>query len=236
METTTVKTELLCPFCGRHDLLERERALEPDTAVICAYCAEITMTSEEGLRKPTDEEVANLMRDPEFVEVLGLARSVTEAVSALRSSEEDEDGPPIETLALVLSSEGVQLANGEQAPPELAELAAFALKKFRVENMSRMIRKHVTAEVANHVLSAYGDEDASMPNITTAALISLIRLCVGSDEEMLMSLMDVHDFHGYVLGVTVLAEHAPEGIEMLKMLAGFISPDDGSILTTVVSK
>lgn len=225
-QVTTTTQELLCPYCGRHDLLERKRVLEPDTAVICAYCAEITMTSQEGpLRKPTEEEVANLMNDPEFVDVFGLAKQVTEMMSTIPK---EEGGEGLETLALVLSNEGVQLINGQPAPPELAELAGFALKKFRIESTGRLIREHVTAEIANHVLSAYGDEDASMPNVTTAALISLIRLCITCDEEMLVSLMDVHAFHGYVFAVTLLAEHPPEGIDLLKMLAGFIDPKTGA--------
>lgn len=111
------------------------------------------------------------------------------------------------------SATGEVRVGGERVPDELAEDLAGLFRGFRVSAAASEIRRYVTPEIAHHILSAYGDERASMPSLSVAGLISLIRTCSISDDGMLDELNRVEDFHGYVLAVMILAEGVPGSSE-----------------------
>ena len=56
-------------------------------------------------------------------------------------------------------------------------------------------------------------------------MINLMRVAHISDEHMLMHLNEVEHFHGYVIAIIFLAERGPEGMRMLRKIAGLPVPD-----------
>lgn len=130
-------------------------------------------------------------------------------------------------LELELTDGGLRVVGGDDMPPEVMEELHDMLHHATVQGISRQIRRYVTPEVANHVLSAYGDEQASMPSLAVSALITLIRTCHISDEGMLEVLNEASPvFHGYVLATTLLGESGDgSGLPVLRKLAG-LDPDD----------
>jgi hypothetical protein len=96
--------------------------------------------------------------------------------------------------------------------------------------MADEVKEYVTAEVANNVLAVYGNERATFPSQSVLALISLIRTCCISDDEMLDELNRVPAFHGYVLAIAVLMEGEKieeSGRQILEIRAGLRSADTG---------
>ena len=131
-------------------------------------------------------------------------------------------------LELELTADGLRVVGGDgDMPPEVMEELHDLLHRATVQGISRQIRRYVTPEIANHVLSAYGDEEASMPSLAVSALITLIRTCHISDEQMMEVLNEASPvFHGYVLATTLLGEGEDRsGMPVLRKLAG-LDPDD----------
>lgn len=200
-------TDLRCPHCD--GLTDDATATDGDDSVrpkvgdptICAYCTGIGIYTEHSIRRATADEMTEFRTHPEFRQAVALTKllhMLTRDPAAATVIDLDPD-----TL-----------------PESLQEMLAGAIDKMMLEKQTREIRHFVTPEVANHVLSSYGNEDASMPSVATGALISLIRLCHESDDQMMSNLNDVEDFHGYVLAVALLAEGPDGGMEILEKIAG----------------
>lgn len=222
-----------CPHCGRlTDDATSVNPNQPDArpgvgdSTICSQCTGVGVYTEDSIRKATDEELSEFATHPVF----------RRAMMAATFASVLQTGPSQEIDIEVEGHEGAEEPHTHHAtmipvslnpddpalaglPGPLQEIIASALKSIRLTTITDEITRFVTQEVANHVLSSYGNEEASMPSLTTGALISLIRLCHESDDAMMMNLNDVEDFHGYVLAVVMLAEK-PGGIEMLEKLAG----------------
>lgn len=230
-------TGVLCPHCQQSsdgqipvNLPDDDAALTDGSVSICGHCLLPGIFDAGALRQPTDAEVEQLMGSPEFEAAMGAALLVGVLRDALHREDDDDDEPGPHVHALRVSYDpmtGEVDGLPEGLPPDVVEELARTLARDRTDRMAKMIRRHVTQEVANHVLSSYGNEDASMPSVTVAALISLIRLCNQADDAMLRELGEVHEFRGYILAVTMLAEpnerkaaEGGAGIKILEQLAG----------------
>src|SRR4051794_29463138 len=218
-----------CPHCRHvltdpHDVETSEPEAEPmpGAATVCPFCGEAAVFDDNvRLRKVTEAELQDLEQDPRFQILSLVSRRLAKARGTLTADPEglddtDPEHGPFE-IPLRITAAG-DLETGH-IPPRLREAIQPLLQDIRTRMVGEDIRDNVTPEIANYVLSAYGNEQASMPSIAVGALISLIRLCKESDDYLLARLDDVEGIHGYVLAVAVLAENPPEGIEALELLA-----------------
>jgi len=220
-----------CPYC-RHLLRDAQRVDEGDPAeapapgavAICPYCTKTAMFDENvKLRKVTDAELAELQRSRSYLLLRTLVRRNAQERGSY-TPPPDGEGEDLDMLEIPVAFTADGAIDLEQMPTELQEILRPILRQIRITLVGEDIKHNVTAEVANHVLSAYGNEQASMPSVTVGALISLIRLCNESDDYLLDKLNNTEGIHGYVLAVTLLAEFGPEGLEILETVAGLRTP------------
>jgi hypothetical protein len=221
-----------CPSCGREfgsaspaGDTDQAAVPTPGAVTICDGCGETGVFGADlKIRPATEDELEEFMLQEDF----RVARTAARKAARMRGI----DGPI--AIGITLGPDGeIELPDG--APSALKEILGQVFTQMKVRAMGDDIKEHVTAEVANHVLSSYGDERASMPSLACSSLISLIRLCHQSDEHLLSHLNEVQHIHGYVIAVVYLAENPPEGIEMLEMIAGFRDPN-GETIDSVTKK
>jgi hypothetical protein len=228
-------TKLPCPHC--HQTADELLPVTGDgewvdgAGLICGGCMLPSIFEAGALREPTSAELDRLMSD-ELFRAATKAALLISIVRDVLGPEDDEQatsdhpaGPHVHAMTVSydpLTGEVSGLPEG--LPPDVIADLTDRITKARTDDMARMIRRYVTAEVANHVLSSYGNEQASMPSVTKAALISLIRLANQADDDMLHALGEVRDFRGYLLAVTMLAEPTEQtegqGMKILEQLAG----------------
>lgn len=228
---------MTCPYCDQlmDDATSTSR-VHPDElpsvgdSTICAYCAGVGVYTENAIRQATAEELAELGKDPEFrramltVSVAAQLRDQAGlAVEYTHPGHDGDDHPHAHhatMISVVMDDDGNPRLQTTGLPEDIQIVLTEALHQLKRSQMADELRRWVTPEIANHVLSVYGNEQASMPNLTTGALISLIRLCHEADDQMMLNLNEVEDFHGYVMGVVYLAERGSDGIELLEQIAG----------------
>lgn len=231
--------DLTCPHCGH--LTDDATSTDPEhpddlprvgDATICRYCAGVGVYTEDAIRKATAEELAVLRTSDRFLSSLFTAtlhvmlddHAEDPSVIEFTHPGHDEDHPHPHHATVIgvgIDSAGhPHLETSSDLPDGFRAMLSEAMYRIKVSRMAEEIQHWVTQEVANHVLSVYGNEQASMPSLTTGALISLIRLCHEADDQMMSNLNDVEDFHGYVIAVSFLAEQGPSGLEMLEQIAG----------------
>lgn len=234
---------LVCPHCehevdGEHTPVN-EAAIdhpgkEPGDVTICSGCAGVAIFDDDlMLRKATADEVEGFKDNEDFQSAIK-AIELHIAIHKMREGGEDQITFNSGSMALKVGfDEDGNPHFPDGVPPRMTEALEHILMHARVDRMAKEVQTHVTQEVANHVLAVYGHETASHPNVTTGALISLIRLCVESDEAMLDELNRLEFVHGYILAVTTFMEPSANqednlGREMLEQIAGLRPWEDGN--------
>ena len=78
MTSDVYERETYCPHCGRcndrHDRTDDGPGPQPENLSLCWGCGEISIFTVFGLRKPSDQERAEIMADPHVKRVLGAMR------------------------------------------------------------------------------------------------------------------------------------------------------------------
>ena len=221
-------TGTVCPRCGEAttgytSLTTPDAVPDPGDISFCAGCALPVRFLEHGVEPLTNEELAELRTKASFAR----AELVAKMTAAIGSSGQPRplemtidvpghDDMPAHTHTVYAFPVDIDPDDDSSA----TEMLDTVLADISTRMLADEVRRYVTQEVANHVLSIYGNLDASMPSITISALISLIRLCNEADDDMLYELNRVEEFHGYVIAVTSLAERGEKGIYVLERIAG----------------
>jgi hypothetical protein len=233
-------TNLTCPHCGRptDDASVWGEADDEDrpyvgAPTICAYCAGTGIYTENSIRLPTEEEQDKLDANPNFQMALSAAEILTQLHGSglIREGLLEIPGHEGHTHrgVVIAVGEGPEVPEGaldvHDLPDRLREAIERAVERSKIDLMAEEIRQYVTPEIAHHVLSAYGDEEATMPSMSVGLLISLIRMCNISDDDMLDTLNHIRDFHGYVLAICTMAEgpaaaSGTTGMTILRRIAG----------------
>lgn len=132
-------------------------------------------------------------------------------------------------IPIRLGPEGLEV-DMSAVPEGLRPFINMAAERVAMEAMRERIEHWVTPQVAHEVLSVYGDQEATQPNLARQSLITLIRTSWVSDEELLSELAGVEAFHGYVLAVSVLARDGEDqsGLDVLRAIAGLDDHDDAA--------
>jgi hypothetical protein len=247
-------TGFTCPKCGEptddttslnQDPDERPKVGDVSFCFECGTALEITS---DGLEQIPEEKLEELRHNSKFAkaEILGKVLAIASHMpgfSEVFSEPDEADTITIEHgdhthtvpavpggVPVIIEGGKVRLLDGPDLPDGMQALIKEAIERQRVDEQAREIKKYVTAEVANYVLSAYGNEQASMPSLSVSALISLIRTCAISDEDMLDDLNQANsEFHGYVLAIMLLAEQSIKhendiGFGILRRIAGIDPP------------
>lgn len=230
---TEPANKVRCPHC-RHALTRTQRVNggdpdeppTPGSVAVCPFCATTSIFDNNlQLRKPTKQQLEELESDQQYRAFRSFVERRARAggtLPPLAEGEEEED-PDFDVIEIPIGPDGE--LEVEDIPARFRNLLQPFLQDVQTRIAVEHIKKHITAEVANHVLSSYGDEEASMPNVAFGALISLIRLCHESDDYLLSVLDATDDLHGYVLGVK-MAETGKSGLEMLRAIGGLLSDEE----------
>lgn len=135
-------------------------------------------------------------------------------------------GPRVIAINVGDLLQDVEDGDVEGLPHGLSSVIGELLRAIAMRQVAEELAEHVTPEVANDVLWCYSDFDGtSEPNLATAALINLIRVAHISDDHMMSHIREVEHWHGYVLGVCMMAESGEKGLHMLRHVAG-LEPDE----------
>jgi hypothetical protein len=146
------------------------------------------------------------------------------------ASEDDEEREDDSGFRVMVGMFSLNELFGD-APDEVKEMLAKALEDAKLRRLAEEIKEWVTPDVADAVLYCYGDLDGTTePSMADAAMINLMRVAHISDEHMLMHLNEVEHFHGYVIAIKFLAERGPQGLHILRRIAGLVPGEsyDGS--------
>jgi len=247
--------------CPRCNTANDDQDNDAGEYTMCFNCGLMLKFTEDSLIEAPEEELVELRKDRRFRRAEMLGNLLTQVIK-LREEPEPDDEPvghagldetPEDGWTIVdhgdhqhrvptnLGGIALEIHDGEvslvgkdvELPPELQQMIKDGIEKLRMDEQARDVKRYVTAEVANHVLSAYGDERASMPSLSISALITLIRTCAISDEGLLEELnQSSWQIHGYVVAIMLLAEPSVEkgldgGMGVLRRIAGIDPPLEG---------
>ena len=233
--------EITCPHCGKvntaaSEVVGAEEVLDPVAAPsneaisLCSGCYGMSIMHNGVAVKLTTDELEKSREDPSFrrIEALSnLIRHVRKDHSDGEPEEDNETTHRLMGLSVVINTSTGEIEfpdDSADLPEGLKKAIAESVRDLHFRRMREEVQQFVTPEVANHILSVYGDDRASMPSVSKTALISLIRLADEMDEEMLDCLNGVEEFHGYVLAVSVIMKDDEKdgnsGRRILEHIAG----------------
>lgn len=238
-----------CPSCGAAHGAHTQVGGDDDggpprrgDAMVCLECGCLAIYTQKNLRKPTPEESNILSELPEVksVRAILVLRSIVTAVG--QAVIETEDGAELPANDDVLHAVGIELredgdgnlrvvSSSEEMPEGLRRVVEEMLQDREQDRRAHEIAKHITMEVAHHVLAIYGDDEASYPSVAIAELIGLIRTCRQSNEDLLRHLNGCEMIHGYILAVEIAEKRIPDdpkadGLHMLRVMAALDPMDE----------
>jgi hypothetical protein len=190
-----------------------------DDITMCTTCAHFMAFTDNSVRECTDKEREKIARDPELqlfmsaIGLLGSLKAATDGASLRTAMVEVEVDPETGAHRIVGGAEGMPDDIRETFERMLADKAREAETEEHAQNILRL----VTPEVASHVLAVAGHDDASWPPLSVAALITLVKQAMESDDEMTHHLKQVEYFQAYGLAVTM---EQTGGAEILREIAG----------------
>ena len=181
--------EITCPHCGKvntaaSEVVGAEEVLDPvaapsdDAISLCSGCYGMSIMHNGVAVKMTIEELEKSREDPSFrrIEALSnLIRHVRKDHSDGEPEEDNETTHRLMGLSVVINTSTGEIEfpdDSADLPEGLKKAIAESVRDLHFRRMREEVQQFVTPEVANHILSVYGDDRASMPSVKISRALS----------------------------------------------------------------